>query len=70
MSEVVTSSRLEWPIARFTRPVDGASKGSVRAGFFGRDRIGASITRTDIADFLLSQVDDQRFIRAAPAISN
>ena len=59
-----------WTIARFTRPTHGASKGSVRAGFLGRDRIGPSITRADIADFLLSQVDDQRFIRAAPAISN
>jgi hypothetical protein len=68
MSEIVTSSRLDWTIARFTRPTDGPSKGSVRAGFFGRDKIGATITRADIANFLLSQVDDQRFIRAAPAI--
>jgi putative NAD(P)-binding protein len=70
MSEIVTSSRLDWTIARFTRPTDSASKGSVRAGFLGRDKIGASITRADIAAFLPSQVDDQRFIKAAPAVSN
>jgi hypothetical protein len=57
-----------WTIAHFTRPTDGASKGSVREDFLGRDRIGSSITRDDIADYLLSQVDGQRFIRAAPAI--
>lgn len=70
MSEIVTSSELDWTIARFTRPVDGAAKGTVRAGFLGVDRIGASITRADIAAFLLDQVADARFSRAAPAISN
>jgi hypothetical protein len=29
-----------------------------------------SITRADIAAFLLDQLDDTRFVRAAPAISN
>ena len=40
------------------------------AQFLGRDKIGASITRADIATFLLDQLDDTRYIRAAPAISN
>jgi hypothetical protein len=35
-----------------------------------RDRIRASITRADIASFLLDQTTDARFQRAAPAISN
>jgi hypothetical protein len=35
MSDVETSSRLDWTIARFTRPTDGVSKGAVRAGFLG-----------------------------------
>src|SRR4051794_34507795 len=48
MSQLVTESSLDWTIARFTRPVDGARKASVRAGFLGRDRIGATITRADI----------------------
>jgi hypothetical protein len=29
-----------------------------------------AISRTDIATFLLDQVTDTRFLRAAPAISN
>jgi putative NADH-flavin reductase len=70
MSQVVTDSSLNWTIARFTRPTDGARTGTVRAGFLGRDRIGASITRADIAGFLLDQTTDSRFHRAAPAISN
>jgi len=70
MSKHVTDSALSWTIARFTRPTDGARTGTVRAGFLGRDRIGASITRADIAGFLLDQTTDRRFRRAAPAISN
>jgi len=70
MSKHVTDSALSWTIARFTRPTDGARTGTVRAGFLGRDRIGASITRADIAGFLLDQTTDTRFHRAAPAISN
>ena len=70
MSKHVTDSALSWTIGRFTRPTDGARTGTVRAGFLGRDRIGASITRADIAGFLLDQTTDSRFHRAAPAISN
>ncbi|MFL5832488.1 MAG: NAD(P)-dependent oxidoreductase, partial [Solirubrobacterales bacterium] len=70
MSQHVTGSPSDWTIARFTRPTDGARTGTVRAGFLGRDRIGASITRADIAGFLLDQTTDSRFHRAAPAISN
>ena len=70
MSQLVADSPLDWTIASFTRPTDGARTGTVRAGYLGRDRIGASITRADIAAFLLEQTTDTRFQRAAPAISN
>jgi hypothetical protein len=74
MSQLVTDSPLDWTIARFTRPTDGARDGArtgtVRAGYLGRDRIRSSITRADIATFLLEQSTDPRFHRAAPAISN
>src|SRR3954447_9626240 len=66
MSQLVTDSPLNWTIARFTRPTDGARAGNVRAGFLGRDRIRATITRVDIAAFLLDQTTDTRFHRAAP----
>jgi putative NADH-flavin reductase len=69
-SQLVTDSPLNWTIARFTRPTDGPRTGTVRAGYLGHDRIRASITRADIASFLLDQTTDARFRRAAPAISN
>jgi putative NADH-flavin reductase len=70
MSQQVTGSDLDWTIARFTRPTDGQRTGTIRAGYLGRDKIRASITRADIATFLLDQTADTRFQRAAPAISN
>ena len=70
MSQIVTGSELDWTIARFTRPTDGARTSTIRAGYLGRDRIRASITRADIATFLLEQSTDPRFHRSAPAISN
>src|SRR3954468_4303414 len=70
MSQLVTDSELDWTIARFTRPTDGAHTGTIRAGYLGRDKIRASITRADIATFLLDQTSDARFHRATPAISN
>src|SRR3954452_12926332 len=70
MSQLVTDSELDWTIARFTRPTDGARTGTIRAGYLGRDRIRASITRADIASFLLAQTSDAQFHRAAPTISN
>jgi putative NADH-flavin reductase len=70
MSQLITASPTNWTIARFTRPTDGPRTGTIRAGYLGRTRIGASITRADIAVFLLAQTTDTRFQHAAPAISN
>ena len=70
MSAAVTSSDLDWTIARFLSPRDGEATGIVRHGFFGTDTIGWAITRADIARFLVDQLDDPRYVRAAPAVSN
>jgi NAD(P)H-binding len=70
MSEIVTSSGLDWTIVRFLAPKDGPAKGWVRHGFYGQDRLGFNVTRADIAAFTAAQVDDDRYIGAAPAISN
>jgi hypothetical protein len=70
MSEIVMTSGLDWTIVRFLAPKDGPAKGRVRQGFYGSDKLGFNVTRTDIAQFTAAQVDDDRYIGAAPAISN
>jgi putative NADH-flavin reductase len=70
MSEVVMSSGLDWTIVRFLAPKDGPARRRLRQGFFGSDRLGFAVTRADIAAFTAAQVDDPRYVGAAPAISN
>ena len=70
MTEAVTSSDLDWTIGRITSPNDKAPKGTIRAGFLGRDKVGSAMTRADIATFLVRQLTDDTYIRAMPAISN
>lgn len=70
MTKAVTQSELDWTIARITRPTDGEPKGTVRAGFLGRDKVVSAMSRADIATFRVAQLTDKTFSRAAPAISN
>lgn len=70
MSEIVMTSGLDWTIVRFLQPKDGPATGTVRHGFYGTDKLGFGVTRADIATFTAAQVDDPRYIGAAPAISN
>jgi putative NADH-flavin reductase len=70
MSRIVMTSGLDWTIVRFLQPKDGPAKGTVRHGFYGTDKLCFGVTRADIAAFTAAQVDDDRYIGAAPAISN
>ena len=70
MSQIVLTSGLDWTIVRFLQPKDGPAKGTVRHGFYGTDKLSFGVTRAGIAAFTAAQVDDDRYIGAAPAISN
>ncbi|MFI1354379.1 NAD(P)-dependent oxidoreductase [Streptomyces sp. NPDC020898] len=70
MTEAVTGSSLDYTIARITNPTDKPATGRIRAGFLGHDKVGSAMSRADIAAFLVSQLTDDRYRRAMPAISN
>ena len=70
MTAVVTDSDLDWTLARITNPTDKPSAGTVRAGFLGVDTVGSAMSRADVAGFLVAQLTDDTYLRAAPAISN
>jgi hypothetical protein len=61
---------MTWTIVRFLAPKDGPAGGRLRQGFYGTDKLGFAVTRADIAAFTAAQIDDTRYIGAAPAISN
>ena len=77
----VTEPDLEWTIARITNPADkpatgrvragfGPGPGRVRAGFLGHDDVGSAMSHADIAAFLVDQLTDTTYLKAAPAVSN
>lgn len=70
MTDLIRNADVDWTIVRFTAPKSTPKTGKVRAGFYGTDRIGFAISRTDIVAFTAAQVDDSTYINAAPAISN
>jgi putative NADH-flavin reductase len=67
---VVRKSSLDWTIVRPPHLKDGPRTGSYRHGFPPTDRdIQAWISRADVADFMLSQLTDETYIRRAPGVS-
>lgn len=70
MTAAVTSSDLDYTIARITNPTNKPATGRIRSGFLGHDNVASAMTRADIAAFLVAQLTDTRYRRAMPAISN
>ncbi|MFE7795824.1 NAD(P)-dependent oxidoreductase [Streptomyces sp. NPDC057460] len=70
MTQAVTSSDLDYTIARITNPTDKPATSRSKSGFLGHDKVGSAMTRADIAAFLISQLTDTRYKRAMPVISN
>lgn len=68
-AQVIRDSGLEWTIVRVPMLVDGAPKGSVKVGYVGKDT-GARITRADMAQFMLDQLQSRAHLHDAPVISN
>ena len=70
ISRIVVDSPPDRTIARCVRLTADPAKGHIHAGFLGRDKVGRTITRAEVAAFRLVQLTDTRFPRAAPATSN
>jgi len=67
--ELVRGSGLEWTVVRVPRLTDTPKTGQVRVGMVGKGT-GANLSRADMAEFMLKQVNDFRHLRQAPVISN
>jgi putative NADH-flavin reductase len=70
VAETVRDSDLDWTIVRLTMLNSNPKSGKVKAGYVGKGEVGTWISRADLADFLLRQVQDTKYLRQAPAISN
>ncbi len=65
----VRASDLDWTVVRVPMLTDDPRTGKIQVGYVGKG-MGARISRADMADFILRQVNDNTYLRKAPAISN
>lgn len=68
--EIVSASDLDWVAARPPGVVDGPRTGRYRAGMDLRLGPRSRVTRADLADFLVAQLTDDRWLRQAPFVSS
>ncbi|WP_022891263.1 NAD(P)-dependent oxidoreductase [Agromyces subbeticus] len=66
---VLQESSTEWTVVRGPRLMETPGTGSYRVGWVGVNS-STQIGRDDLAEFILSQVDDRTFIRELPFVSN
>lgn len=67
-ADVLRTSDRKWVIVRGPRLTNDASAGTYRVGWVGVNA-STKISRIDLADFILSQVDDERFNFQMPFVS-
>jgi hypothetical protein len=70
MAEAVRESDRGWTIVRLPLLKNGRRTGRVKAGFVGQDDLGIRVSRANVADFMLRQLDDDAWLHQMPMISN
>lgn len=68
-AEVLKASGLDWTIVRGPRLLETPGTGSYRVGWVGVGT-GMEISRDDLADFIMTQVEDRNFVHEMPFVSN
>jgi putative NADH-flavin reductase len=68
--EVIRTSSLDWVIVRPGALTNGPRRGGYRHGSSIGSRLRTvRISRSDVADFMLDQLTDDTYVRAAPGVS-
>jgi uncharacterized protein YbjT (DUF2867 family) len=66
---IIRRSRLDWTIVRPTILTDGPRTGNYRVLVDPRDWTSGFISRADVADFLVKQIDDKSLLRRTPTLT-
>ena len=67
---IVRESGLDWTLVRPGAFTDGPATGAYKHGFPATERgLKLKISRADVADFMLRQLGDPRYLRQAPGLS-
>jgi len=67
-AEVIRESGLDWTVVRAPRLTDGPHTGDYRTGYVGRGS-GTKVSRADVADFMLRQLEDETYLGRMPMVS-
>ena len=66
---ILSASTVDWVAVRVPRLTGEMGTGSVKA-FFGKPSPAMKLTRADLADFMLEQLNSDQWLRMAPILSN
>ncbi len=67
----ISESGLDWTIVRLPMLSDKPASGKINAGYTGDGTVSLfSLSRADLADFLLQQLNDKKWLNKSPVISN
>lgn len=69
-AELVRDSGLDWTLVRIPNLKDGPASGTIDVGWYGKSKLSMKLSRGNLAKFLVEQVSNREFVRAAPAIAN
>ncbi len=67
---IVRGSKLDWVIVRPVILTDGPKTNAYRALVDPRDWTCGFISRADVADFLIKQIDDDAFLYKTPVLTS
>lgn len=68
--DILRDSPLEWTVIRPITLTDGAAKGRYRIADTGLPKDSRSISRADVADFIVRVLERGSYIRQSPAIAD
>lgn len=69
MEPMIMKSNLDWTIVRSAGMTEKPTKGTINASLDGKG-LKFTITLTDLAKFMVAQLEDKKFIKKAPSVSN
>lgn len=70
IAQAVQASELEWTIVRVSTLNNRVGSGKVRVGYLGRGEVGVQLSRADMVDFILDELQNEKYVGKMPAISN
>ena len=67
--KIIEESNLDWTIVRPGNLTNGIRTGEYKHGFDYTEKIKLKVSRADVADFMLNQVDNQKYIQKKVGVS-